>query len=67
MGMLRQLAQLRVSDGRVEPSLFGIIDEVLVNDVPLVTARSLFFYRERFDCFIGQHRIAAHVVLKAGR
>ena len=49
------------------PSLFGILFEVFVGDMPFVTARSLFFYRERYDFFIGQHRIAAHVVLKAGR
>jgi len=58
--MLRQLAQPRIYDGR-KPSLFGIIFQVLVNDMALVTARSLFFYRDRFGFFIGQHRIATHL------
>jgi hypothetical protein len=34
-------------------SLFGLLFEIFVGDMPFLTARSLFFYRERYDFFVG--------------
>ena len=47
--------------------LFGVLFQVFVNHMPLVTARFLFRYRERRDFLVWQHRVALHVILEARR
>ena len=48
-------------------SLFGVLFYFFVNDMPFVLARFHLFWRERYHFFVWQHRVATHVILKAGR